>query len=75
MKSVDAALDFVVDKFRVENILRELGVMMTVGDEDVVVKLLLSARAGKETVDQEEEEDEEDGDAGDQIPVIVATAH
>ena len=75
MKSVDAALDFVVDKFRVENILRELGVMVTVGDEDVVVKLLLSARAGKETVDQEEEEDEEDGDAGDQIPVIVATAH
>ena len=74
VKSVDATLDFVVDKFWVENILSELSVMVTVGDEHVVVELLLSATAGNDPVDQEEEEEEDDGDGGDQVLVIIATA-
>ena len=75
MKSVDATLDIVVDKFWVENILSELSVMMTVGDEHVVVKILLPATAGKEIVEQEEEEEEDDDDGGDQVPVIIVVAN
>ena len=73
VKSVDTTLDFVVDEFRVEDIFSERSVVVTVGDEDVIVKLFLSARAANEQVDQEEEEHQEDDD--DKIPIIIATTH
>ena len=75
VKSVDTTLDFVVDESWVEDIFSEMSVMVAVGDEHVIVKLLLSARTGKEAEYQEEEEDEDDGDGGDQGAVVVAAAH
>ena len=39
VESVNAALDVVVDKTRVQDILHKVGVVMTVGDEHVVVKI------------------------------------
>ena len=50
VKGVDTTLDFVVDESWVEDILSEMSVMVTVRDEDVIVKLHLLS-AGKETED------------------------
>ena len=75
VKGVDTTLDFVVDETRVEDILSEVSVVVTVGDEHVIVKLLLSAGAGTDTEEEEEEEDQDDGDDDDQIPETVGAAH